>query len=542
MEDVRWRIMSVSAVFWDDPRRLFYCMVFPALHLTTLALLLFLAIHFEDNKGIYFTRVACLDRLAYKYVCIRYHTNGTCDYSKTMYESIWLREKYLLGYIYDQVESIFPDNSSVGNNLKHTDLVGNLTIRQYRIIPRPVEGGLPGASASPEWNEDLQDLTPPDPNLFPFPNYIHTRSFRSKTKTYGKTPHAYVLMSSTETRNENISDIKSLVLGRVKVLQDANWVDANSRVVIMQCAFHKQDDNVFLHLSLVYEKKGDYWTFSTKFLGARLSAYFLFPNEDALQQFAHTDKKLFVSKKSYFIFLVLPTLLAITLFELLFETPHIWRRQIFRAGYRLFLLNIIMTLMQSLTIKWALESATHLKKEVDQQHGNFYNMDVYPLLRDAKWLTYCVIVQVWIHMLKQVYMPAYFHPVIDDLLLRLKLLIPVLCRMMFFLIVMVCFFGALMVSREGWGSLIPTSLEVFSTIITDPEHSQYHFLYYPIIILFLFMLIPLMISCIVEGAENPKVVQLEVVRGPITPAKLRQGQLRLEVRHMMETLLDYKAK
>lgn len=542
LEEWRWRIMTVSALFWDDPRRMFFSGVFPALHLITLGLLLFLAIYFEDMKGIYFTRVACLHRLAYKHVCIRYHTNGTCDQSATMYESIWLREKYLLGYIYDQVESIFPENSTIGDNLKHTDLVGNLTIRQYRIIPKPVNSVLPGASASPEWSEDLQDLTPPDPNLFPFPNYNHTQTFRSKTNTYGYTPHAYVLMSSTETRNESISDIKNLTLERVKDLQDANWVDANSRVVVMQSAYHKQDDNVFVHLSIAYEKKGDYWKFSTKFLGARLSTYFFYPNEDAIQQWTLTNKKLFVSKRAYLISFILPTIFVITLFQLVFETPHLWRLQFFREGFRLFLLNIVMAVMQIITIKWAYDSAIHLKEEVDKHFGNFYNMEVYPLLQAAKWLTGTVIVQVWIHMLKQVYMPAYFHPVIDDLLRRLKIVMPVLCRMMFFFIVIVCLFGAVIVSREGWNSLIPSTLEVFSTIINDPEHRQYHFLYFPLVLLFLFMLVPLMISLIVEGADNPKVVQEEVVTGPITPAQLRQRQLRLEVRRMMENLLDHTSK
>lgn len=542
LEECRWRIMTVSALFWDDPRRMFYCGVFPALHLITLGLLIFLAIYFEDNKGIYFTRVACLHRLAYKKVCIRYDVGGWCDEMAKLHEFIWLREKYLLSYVYDQVESIFPEKSHIGDNLKHTDLVGNLTIRQYRVNPRPVDSVLPGASASPEWSEDLQDLTPPDPNLFPFPNYIHTQRFRSHTDTYGYTPHAYVLMGSTEARNKTIPDIRNLTLGRVKALQDANWVDANSRVVVMQSAFHKQDDNVFVHLSIVYEKKGDNWKFSTKFLGARLSTYFFYPDEDAIQEFTLTEKKLFVSSSSYLISTVLPTVLLITLFELVFETPHLWRLQFFKDGFRVFLLNVIMAVMQIITIIWSYQSAIHLKKEVDHHYGNFYDMDVYQLLHTATWLTRTIIVQIWIHMLKMVYMPAYFHPVIDDLLRRLRTVIPVLCRMMFFFIVIVLLFGALLVSREGWGSLIPTTLEVFATIINDPEHAQYHFLYFPLVFLFLFMLVPLMISLIVGGADNPRVTQEEVVTGPITPEQLRQRQLRLEVRRMLESLLDHTSK
>uniref|UniRef100_A0A0P4WBZ6 Polycystin domain-containing protein n=1 Tax=Scylla olivacea TaxID=85551 RepID=A0A0P4WBZ6_SCYOL len=542
LEEWRWRVIHLSAVFWDDPRNMFFLGVFPGLHLTTLALLLFLAIQFQDNKGIYFTRVACLDRLAYKHVCTRYHTNGTCDTSKTMYESIWLRGEYLLGYINDQVESIFPDNTTLADNLEHTDLVGNLTVRQYRVSPRQVDSVLPGASASPEWSEDLQDLTPPDPDLFPFPSYNHTRSFSSKTTTYGYTPHAYVLMTSADTRSQNTSDIKNLTMGRVKALRDANWVDANSRAVVVQAAFHKQDDNVFVHLSIFYEKKGDYWKFTTKFLGARLTTYFLYPNEEALQQFAHTDKKMFVSKKSHLISVILPTVLVITLFELVFETPHLWRLQLCGAGLRLFLMNIILTVLQIITLQFASSSATHLKEEVDKQYGNFYNMDVYPLLRAANLLTNTVILQVWVLMLKQVYMPGYFHPVINDLLRRLRMIVPLLCLMMFFLIVLVCFFGALMTSREGWGSLVPASIEVYSTIITDPDYRQYHFIYYPLLILFLFLLVPLMISCIVAGAPEPTLVQEEVVTGPITPAQLKRRRVRLEVRSLLEKFLCNKSK
>lgn len=541
MEEHRLRFKRQSAEFLDDPENVFYLGVFPALHLTTLGLLLFLAIQFKDNKGIYFTRVACLDRLAYKHVCTRYNINGTCDISETMHESMWLRGRYLLNYITHQVESIFPDNNTLSDNLKHTDLVGNLTIRQYRVIPRKVESKLPGASASPEWSEDLQDLTPPDPDLFPFPSYEHTRPISSRTATYGRTPHAYVLMSSADTRSLNTSAIRTQTLRRMWDLLHAIWVDANSRVVVVQAAFHKQDDNVFIHLTIFYEKIGDYWKFTTKFLGARLTTYFTYPNEDMLQLFALTDKRMFVGKKSHVISFILPVVLVITLFELVFETPHLWRLQLRGPRPTLFLMNITLLVLQIITLSLATRAATHLKGEVDKQYGNFYNMDVYPLLRAASLLTYTVILQIWLLMLKQVYMPGYFHPVINDLMQRLRMIVPLLCLMMFFLIVFVLLFGALMTSREGWGSLARSSIKVFSTIITDPEYSQYHFIYYPLLILFLFLLVPLMISCIVAGAPEAQLEQQEVVTGPITPAQLKQRRLRLEVRALLVKFLCNKS-
>lgn len=321
-------------------------------------------------------------------------------------------------------------------------------------------------------------------------------------------------------------------------MQAVNWVDGNSRAVIVDLAFHKQDDNVFLHLSLVYEKQGDYWMFSTKFLGARLTTYFFYPNEEAIQQFAQTKKRMFVDKRAHLISLLLPLLLIVSFFELVFETPHIWRLQVFRQGLRVFLLNALQVVLLGVTIIWAYNASIHLKKAVEENYGNFYKMDVYPLLQSASWLTNIVIVQLFVHMLKQLYMTSYFHPVLNDLLRRLRMVVPVLVRMMIFLAVLLFPFGAVMVSREGWGSLIPCTLEVFSAVITGPSRQQFPILYYPMVILFLFILMPLMISVIVEGADDPRVVQEEAVGGPITPVKLRRRRLRAEIRVMMEHLLD----
>lgn len=540
-DDVRWRVGVVATFFWDDPQRMFFSGVFPALHLATLALLLVLAVHFQDNKGLYFTHVALLDRLAYKHVCIRYAMDDSCAQMETLQESMFLRGKLLLGYIYDQVESVFPETSHVPSSLKHTDLVGNLTIRQYRVSPRRVDSVLPGASASPEWSDKIQDLSPPDPNL-PLSSYEHTRKFRSKTTTYGRTPQAFVLLTPEEVQDTNTPDVKAMTLGRVKILQDARWVDGNSRTVIVDVAFHKQDDNVFVQLSLVYEKLGDYWKFSTKFLGARLTTYFFYPDERAIQQFVQTDKRLFVDKRAHLISMLLPALLAITLVELVFETPHLWRLQFFRQGLRVFLLNLLQVAMQIATIKWAYDSSIHLKRAVEQNFGNFYNMDVYPLLRSAQWLTHAVIVQLFVHMLKQVYMTSYFHPVLDDLQRHLRTVVPVLLRMMLLVTLLLLPFGAVLVSREGRGSLLRCTLEVFSAIITGPERQDYPLLYYPLLILFLFILIPLIISIIVEGADDPRVEQQEEVCGPTSPARLRRRRLRAEVRHMMENLLHHDAR
>lgn len=540
-EDLLWRVSIVSSFFWNDPHRLFFSGVFPALHLTTLGLLLVLAVQIQDNKGLYFTHVALLHRLAYKNVCTRRYVNGVCAEMETLQESAFLRGKYILSYIHDQVESIFPENIPVQSCLKHTDLVGNLTIRQYRVSPRPVDSVLPGASASPEWDEKIQDLSPPDPNIGVI-SYEHTRKFRSKTTTYGSTPQALVLLTPKEVMDANTPNVKRLTLGRVKTLQEKSWVDGNSRAVIVDVAFHKQDDNVFVQLSLVYEKLGDYWKFSTKFLGARLTTYFFYPDEYAIQQFVQTDKRLFVDKRAHFISALLPTLLVITLIELVFETPHIWRLQFFRQGLRVFLLNVVQVALQVVTIKWAYHSSMHLKRAVEENFGNFYNMDVYPLLRSALWLTNAIIVQLFVHMLKQVYMTSYFHPVIDDLLRRLRTVVPVLLRMMFLLTILLLPFGAVLVSREGRGSLIRCTLELFSAVITGPERQNYPLLYYPLVILFLFILIPLMISIIVEGADEPNVQQTEVVRGPVTPAQLRRLRLRAEVRLMMENFLGRETK
>ena len=100
----------------------------------------------------------------------------------------------------------------------------------------------------------------------------------------------------------------------------------------------------------------------------------------------------------------------------------------------------------------------------------------------------------------------------------------------------------MLVSREGRGSLIRCTLELFSAVITGPERQNYPLLYYPLVILFLFILIPLMISIIVEGADEPSVHQTEVVRGPVTPAQLRRLRLRAEVRLIMENFLGREAK
>lgn len=113
-------------------------------------------------------------------------------------------------------------------------------------------------------------------------NYTDTRYYYS-SRSYGPTPQSYVLFGAYMINQSLHKDnLVKTVVERLSHLQKNGWVDEETTAVLLQYNLHRRDVNVFIHVSILYEKLGQQYVLKTFTKATDIQALFFWPNEAAI--------------------------------------------------------------------------------------------------------------------------------------------------------------------------------------------------------------------------------------------------------------------
>lgn len=135
------------------------------------------------------------------------------------------------------------------------------------------------------------------------------------------------------------SDLVKTIVERISHLQKNKWVDEKTTAVLMQFNLHRRDTNVFIHVSILYEKLGQQYVLQTSVTATDIQALFFYPDEAAIKK--HTDLKqnLFYDDHSKAIATVAGFLCFLAIITLIYETEHIGFCRFFTGYHDLLIIN-----------------------------------------------------------------------------------------------------------------------------------------------------------------------------------------------------------